>query len=108
YNRTTFSRLFEQLGTDSAPEPPGQINLNYASLPGLSATNFVEWSDPDLILGNPGRNIPAYGASGNLLFFTNAAEKLLRLNTRVWRSESFVAFTNSFIVDQPFGVTEIP
>ncbi|HTL16377.1 MAG TPA: hypothetical protein VL793_04025 [Patescibacteria group bacterium] len=63
YNRTTFYRLLSQLGTDSAPEAPGKINLNYDNLVQtnargiISATNFFAWRPID--------------------FFTNAANMLL-------------------------------
>ncbi len=61
YDRNTFSRLVEQLGTDSAPE--NRMNLNYRNIrngvvvPGME-TNFASWTP--------------------LEFFTNAAERLLR------------------------------
>lgn len=64
YNRYTFYRLLSQLGTDSAPEPPDKMNLNYDNLVyrnplGVaSATNFVNWRPVD--------------------FFTNAANRLLK------------------------------
>lgn len=63
YDRETYYRLLSQLGTDSAPEDPGKINLNYDNLVqrnvlGIaSATNFIPWRPVD--------------------FFTNAAKKLL-------------------------------
>ena len=62
-HRYTFSRLLSQLGTDSAPEPPGKLNLNYdnkvqRNVRGIiSATNFFAWKPVD--------------------FFTNAANMLL-------------------------------
>ena len=63
YNRYTFYRLLSQLGTDSAPEPGGKMNLNYCNVdtngyvvPNM-ATNFQPWQ-------------PAQ-------FFTNAAIRLL-------------------------------
>ena len=63
YNRYTFYRLLSQVGTDSAPEPPGKMNLNYCNVdnngnvvPNM-ATNFIPW--------NPAQ------------FFTNAAIRLL-------------------------------
>jgi hypothetical protein len=63
YDRYTFSRLVSQLGTDSAPEPAGKLNLNYCNVdnngnvvPNM-ATNFIPW-------------IPEQ-------FFTNAAIRLL-------------------------------
>jgi hypothetical protein len=63
YDRYTFYRLLSQLGTDSAPEPGGKMNLNYCNVdangyvvPNM-ATNFIPW-------------IPVQ-------FFTNAAIRLL-------------------------------
>jgi hypothetical protein len=63
YDRYTFYRLLSQLGTDSAPDSPNKINLNYNNLirtNGLgitSPTTFVPWQPID--------------------FFTNAANKML-------------------------------
>ena len=63
YNRYTFARLIAQLGTDSAPEPGGKLNLNYRNVDDYGnvvpdmATNFNPW-------------IPVQ-------FFTNAANRLL-------------------------------
>jgi hypothetical protein len=88
YDSTTFLRLQEQLGTDSVPES-GKLNLNYVNIGGLRETNFVSWHDPDLRAGNPARGIPAFGAPGHLLFFTNAADRILRKQFN-------------------FGVTDIP
>jgi hypothetical protein len=110
YNRYTFYRLLAQLGTDSSPEQ-GMMNLNYDNLdPGLngvlnvngtaSATNFVPWTP--------------------LGFFTNAADRMLRLYTTNWflaslstnlntvNTNAYLAtyygliYTNQITVD-PFG-----
>ncbi|MEI2727029.1 MAG: hypothetical protein V9H26_27075 [Verrucomicrobiota bacterium] len=43
YDQYTYYRLLSQLGTDSAPEDPEKLNLNYVNIGGLSATNFVRW-----------------------------------------------------------------
>jgi len=71
YDRYTFYRLLSQLGTESAPETPGKMNLNFNNLTkydakGLgdnagraSATNFVPWEPTGID------------------FFTNAASRLL-------------------------------
>ena len=63
YDRYTFYRLLSQLGTDSAPEPGGKMNLNYCNVdtngyvvPNM-ATNFIPWTP--------------------VQFFTNAAIRLL-------------------------------
>jgi hypothetical protein len=64
YDRYTFYRLLSQLGTDSAPEPSGKMNLNYCNVdtngyvvPNM-ATNFIPWTNA-------------------VQFFTNAAIRLL-------------------------------
>jgi hypothetical protein len=71
YDRYTYYRLLAQLGTESAPEAPGRMNLNYNNLAKFdragdldvdgraSATNFVPW-------------LPT-----GIDFFTNAAARLL-------------------------------
>ena len=71
YERYTFYRMLAQLGNDSAPEPPGRMNLNYDNLTkydtkGIadtsgraSVTNYVPWD------------------STGITFFTNAASRLL-------------------------------
>ena len=74
YDRYTFYRMLSQLGTDSTPES-GLMNVNYDNVdPGFngalnangtaSVTNFVPWT--------------AIG------FFTNAADRMLRLYTTNW------------------------
>jgi len=64
YDRYTFYRMLSQLGTDSAPEPPDRLNLNYCNVdtngyvvPNM-ATNFIPWTNA-------------------AQFFTNAAIRLL-------------------------------
>ncbi len=74
YDRYTFYRLLAQLGTDSAPET-GKMNLNYDNVDAgsngvliatgtASATNFVAWTP--------------------LGFFTNAADRMLRMYSAEW------------------------
>ncbi|MGA2865395.1 MAG: hypothetical protein ABSF95_13050 [Verrucomicrobiota bacterium] len=88
YNRYTFYRLLSQLGTDSGPEPPTKINLNYVNVdargnivPNL-ATNFLPW-------------VPVQ-------FFTNVAIRLLaNAGYTVGVGPTNLLVTNSF------GVTNI-
>jgi hypothetical protein len=97
YDRYTFYRLLDQLGTDSSPET-GKMNLNYDNLDidpatgTASATNFVPWTP--------------------LGFFTNAADRLLRGYTGFWlagSANSFSNFTNTYAgITNAFGVTNIP
>jgi hypothetical protein len=75
FDRYTFYRLLSQLGTDSSPES-GKMNLNYDNLDrGInkfthaltgtaSLTNFIAWTP--------------------LAFFTNAADRMLRLYSTNW------------------------
>ncbi len=67
YNRYTFYRMLEQLGTDSTPES-GKMNLNYDNIDytnySASATNFMPWTP--------------------IAFFTNAANRLLQAYTTSW------------------------
>jgi hypothetical protein len=58
YDRYTFYRLLSQLGTDSAPEPAGKLNLNYCNVdnngnvvPNM-ATNFFPWTNAVQFLTN--------------------------------------------------------
>lgn len=108
YDQTTYYRLLSQLGTDSTPEDPDKLNLNYVNVGGLSATNFIRWNDPDLFSGNPRRGIPAFGVPGSVLFFTNAAQRLLVKYTEQWLAENPTNFVVTFGTNQPFGVANIP
>jgi len=78
YDRYTLYRMLAQLGTDSSPDA-GKLNLNYDNL------------DPFV----PGVNGPVYDTNGvasltnfaawtPLAFFTNAADRMLRLYTTNW------------------------
>jgi hypothetical protein len=69
YDRYTFYRLLSQLGTDSEPER-GKLNLNYANVD--TAGNIVPNMETNLIAWNATQ------------FFTNAADRLLRLYTTNW------------------------
>ena len=101
YDRYTFYRLLAQLGTDSAPEPPSKMNLNYDNLVRsnpqtgtISATNFYPWEAT--------------------AFFTNAADRLVRRYSEEWRDlnyrsyASLSTYTNTFGTDQTFGASRIP
>lgn len=95
YDRYTFYRLLSQLGTDSEPEPPDKMNLNYDNLIQTnsvsrvaSVTNFYHWRPID--------------------FFTNAAERMLRVSSGEWRSRNPNEFRAIFGRDQSFGATDIP
>ncbi|MCO5051087.1 MAG: hypothetical protein M9920_02140 [Verrucomicrobiae bacterium] len=103
YDRNTYYRLLEQLGTDSAPEDAEKLNLNYVNIGGLSATNFIAWTDTARLQAH-------FGATVNpaLLFFTNAVDRLLRTYSTEWLASDYAVYTNLFRIDYAFGVTNIP
>ncbi len=82
YDRYTFYRLLAQLGTDSAPEPPTKLHLNYVNVDALGrivpnmATNFIPWDLPAGSVVQLG-NGQLYTSGGPVQFFTNAATRLL-------------------------------
>src|SRR5438067_228180 len=98
YDRYTFYRLLSQLGTDSAPEPPGKINLNYDNMVqrngwGIaSATNFFAWQPVDfftntaaMLLTNAGftlslANLQVYPTN----FYTASVHRLLQLAANIY------------------------
>ncbi len=88
YDRYTYYRLLSQLGTDSAPEPPGKIHLNYKNTGGVAVSNFVGWATEE--------------------FFTNAANALLSRYSEEWRNANFELYTNTYRTNQPFGLGNIP
>ena len=103
YDQYTFYRMLEQLGTDSAPEDPNKLNLNYVNVGGIAASNFISWLDTTEIQNRLGPSVnPA------TLFFTNVADRLLRTYTTEWLQADKANYTNTFKIDQPFGVTGIP
>jgi hypothetical protein len=97
YNRYTYYRLLEQLGTDSATES-GKINLNYDNLArrnaaGIaSATNFYAWRPLDFftntanrLLANAGynftvTNIQVYPTN----FYTPSVHRLLQVAANIY------------------------
>jgi hypothetical protein len=89
YNRYTFYRMMAQMGLDTAPEQ-GKININHRNIddfgniiPGME-TNFISWTA--------------------INFFTNAAERIVRMNTELWQRENNYDYTNTFGIDTAFGV----
>ena len=96
YDRYTFYRMLSQLGTDSTPDS-GKMNLNYDNIdPGLNgvlftngvaaATNFVGWTP--------------------LGFFTNAADRLLRAYTTLWRNGNPNNFATTFYTVNNFNFAQ--
>jgi hypothetical protein len=108
YDNNTYYRMLEQLGTSSAPEDPDKINLNYVNIPPLAATNFVRWEDTNYTFA------ATYGVPGSVLFFTNVVDRLLRAHTTEWLLNDVMltptnsAYVETFQVEAPFGVGNIP
>jgi hypothetical protein len=99
YDRYTFFRLLSQLGTDSAPEAPGKINLNYLNVDTNSgnvipnyATNFISWTPiqfftnvANRLLANAGftfttANIQVYPTN----YYTASVHRLLQLAANIY------------------------
>ena len=89
YNRYTYYRLLSQLGFDTSPERD-KMNVNHRNIDGFGniipgmETNFFVWN-----------------ASG---FFTNAADRILRMNTEIWQRENEFDYTNTFGINATFGL----
>ena len=104
YDRYTFYRMLNELGTDSAADD-GRMNVNYSNavvrynasgvvtnitiVPGAE-TNVVPWAPLD--------------------FFTAAADRMLRTYTTNWLTANRRQYTNTFgaSVTNAFGVANIP
>ena len=92
YDRYTFYRLLDQLGTDSTAED-ARMNLNYRNITngvvvaGLE-TNAYPWTP--------------------LEFFTNAANCLLTNYTASWLTANARDYVATFNTNAAFGVTHIP
>lgn len=94
YDRYTYYRMLEQLGTDSSPDDT-RMNLNYnnlafASTGTANVTNMLAWRP--------------------ITFFTNAADRLLKYHTARWRAENYGFYTNTFgaTTTNAFGLNNIP
>jgi hypothetical protein len=103
YDRSTFYRMLDQLGTDSTVDD-ARMNLNFDNLTPLngvaSATNLMNWSA--------------------LTFFTSAADRLLKFHTARWYAENPGSFITNFSTNvfgsvtfgnsttNAFGVSAIP
>ena len=87
YDQYTYYRMLQQLGTDSAPEDPDKLNLNYVNVRGLSATNFIRWTDTNAIQARFGGTV-----NPSVFFFTNAVDKLLSRYTAEWIATDYVQY----------------
>ena len=105
YDRYTFYRMFDQLGTDSTVDD-ARMNLNYDNLD--AAGNVIAGAETNCTAWTP------------LRFFTNAANVLLQHYTAKWATNYVVNgsgvyvpqlnqnYVNTFNTAAPFGVTHIP
>ena len=101
YDRYTFYRMLDQLGTDSTVDD-ARMNLNYDNLD--AAGNVIAGAETNCIAWTP------------LRFFTNAANILLQHYTAKWATEYDnnhnpilnTKYVASFNTKSSFGVTHIP
>ena len=127
YDRYTFYRMLDQLGSDSAPEAD-KINLNYSNAVvhyGYDPVS-VSWYPTNIaIVPNAETNFISWT---NIDFFTAAADRLLHTYTAVWATNYITFYTNdgvnfitnyfmpvlntnyvaTFDVTNSFGITNIP
>jgi hypothetical protein len=95
YNRYTFYRMLSQVGTDTPPEPPGKMNLNYCNVDNYGnvvpnmATNFIPWQPTNFfinaavrLLANAGYTVGPANSTTNLLV-TNYVGNVLVTNLHI-------------------------
>jgi len=97
YDRYTFYRMLDQLGSDSTPES-GQLNLNYSNA--VVQTDFNGVVTNLAIIPGAETNFVTWTATN---FFMAAADQMLRLYTTNWFLSSisttnpFTTLTNSYL-----------
>lgn len=119
YDRYTFYRMIAQLGTDSSPEPPGKMNLNYDNLVQsrggvISVTNYLPWQATNFFTQAANRLLTNAGfklqlnlstSEGIQVYPTNlytpSVHRLMQLAANIYdsvtnRSYGVVAATNGF------------
>jgi hypothetical protein len=84
YDRYTYYRMLAQMGTDSAEEDEGKININYVNVGGIKASELIPWSDINTVRDRTGRPGPE-------LFLLSAATNIFARDTNF----SFIV-TNRF------------
>jgi len=81
YDRYTFYRMLEQLGTDSAPESP-KMNLNFANADGNGnivpnlATNFIPWQPVQFFTNAAARMLADAGYGTNVVQFVGGVPRI--------------------------------
>ena len=112
YDRYTFYRLLDQLGTDTAPES-GRLNLNYSN----AVVSYSKVSGIPMVTGIS--IVP--GAETNLVpwaaqnFFLAAADAMLRSYTASWYASNPTNFyltcygfiPQNYVAPDGFGVTNL-
>jgi hypothetical protein len=83
YDRYTYYRMLAQLGTDSAEEADGKIDINYINVRSwltgeeIRSTDLIPWTSPQLVLvPRLGRRVDL-GRPGPELFFMTVVTNLL-------------------------------
>jgi len=111
YDRYTYYRMLDQLGSDSTPQD-GRLNLNYSN----AIVRYDSSVVPNASSGMATNISVVIGAETNLVrwrpidFFTAAADQMLRTYTSNWLYyvDGYQAFTNAYAVTAPFSITNIP
>jgi hypothetical protein len=116
YDRYTFYRLLDQIGTDSTADDR-RMNARTSAPAGRSRTDSTaDDRRMNVNYRNVTNGVVVPGLETNLFawtpleFFTNAADRLLQHYTANWIAHNTNYFTNTFgaSTTQPFGVANIP
>jgi hypothetical protein len=102
YDLSTYYRLVEQLGTDSLPEPPGKINLNFINTTNIPTSAFIPWTSHAGVITN-----------GPELFFHEVAGKLLKeeypfMSAGIWKSGVWSTNDHDGSNGVPYNLPGIP
>ena len=108
YDRYTFYRMLDQLGTDSTADS-GKMDLNYDNLdPFVHVVSGVTVTNPPAAT-----NLLAWTP---LTFFTNAADRMLRTYTANWFASNptnylatyYGIIPNTSVAPNGYGLTNVP
>jgi hypothetical protein len=93
YDRYTFYRMLDELGSDSAPESD-KININYSNAVvnyGYDASSLTLYPTNIAIIPGAETNFVPWATND---FFTVAADRLLRTYTALWATNYITFYTN--------------
>jgi len=112
YDRYTFYRMLDQLGTDSLPDAPGKLNLNYSNAV-VNYDSFGRFVSTTIIPGAEMNLTPWIPTN----FFCAAADQMLKVYTTNWFQTgpsnylvTYYGINYTWPIDRytGFGLTNVP